>query len=101
MGVKSVESESTLQNNPRLPVDRDTHADSIVTTRRGFLRGAANKAVYVAPFVAVLGSNSEALANSNDGIPWSQCASLGESCGAATCCLGYECNSAFMCQPMM
>ena len=83
---------------PLTPTD---HPPSSGTTRRGFLRGAAKKAAYVTPVVAVLGAHSEALANSNDGIPWSQCGSFGESCGAVQCCPGYHCVSepTEMCQP--
>ena len=76
-------------------------ARGVDASRRRFLKTVGRKAVYVAPVVVVLGANSEALANSNDGIDWSQCASFGDPCGGATCCPGYACNGAFMCEPMM
>jgi hypothetical protein len=79
--------------------DGRTRGDS----RRDFLRSALRKTAYAWPVVVVLGSQSEALANSKDGIAWSQCASFGDPCGAATCCPGYHCVSipVPMCQPFL
>jgi len=75
-------SERTSLNADRSPSE---------TTRRNFLGRAAQKAVYAAPIVVVLGMNAEARANSKDGIAWSACGSQGEPCGSGACCPGFMC----------
>jgi hypothetical protein len=86
----------------RTPLGADR--SPLETTRRTFLGRAAQKAVYAAPIVVVLGMNAEARANSKDGIAWSQCGSQGEPCQGGACCPGYMCvenpiTMVTMCEP--
>jgi len=88
-------------NPPQIAVAPNASVEKQRTTRRSFISGAVQKALYVAPVVTVLGTASEALANSKDGIAWSQCGSFGEPCQGGACCPGFMCVSVGqpMCQP--